>query len=207
VKKQFINQLRRQLKQPLPGIEAQSIMMVSPKPVFQKNISKEAIKPSAVLIILFFENNSWNFFLTKRSQSVSHHKGQISLPGGKLERGESLQQAALRESEEEIGIISKNIHIIGALSYFNVPVSNFKILPFIGWIKDKPNLKIHDKEVEKVFSISIEKFILKSTQKTKYENLNGRKLKIPYFDIDNEIVWGATSIILSEFKRVILNIK
>ena len=203
---QFINQLKQQLNQPLPGKDAQSIMMIKPKPIFRNIADAKTIKPSAVLILLFYKNDNWNFFLTKRSQNVNHHKGQISLPGGVLEKNESLQETAVRETEEEIGIPSNDIQIIGSLSPFYVPVSNFKISPFIGWMKKKPQIKIYDKEVEKVFSVSIDEFILKSTQKTKYDKLNGEWVKIPYFDIDNEIVWGATSIILSEFKNIILKI-
>ena len=201
---QFINQLKLQLDQPLPGKNAQSIMMIKPKPIFKNNTDTKTVKLSAVLILLFFKNDNWHFFLTKRSQNVNHHKGQISLPGGVIEENESLQETALRETEEEIGIPSQDIQLIGRLSPFYVPVSNFKISPFVGWIEKNPRIKAYDGEVEKVFSVSINKFILKSTQKVKYEKLNGKVVKIPYFDIDNEMVWGATSIILSEFKNIIL---
>ena len=200
---QFINQLKLQLDQPLPGKDAQSIMMIEPKPIFN-NTNTKNVKLSAVLILLFFENDDWNFFLTKRSQNVNNHKGQISLPGGVHEENESLQETAIRETEEEIGIPPEDIQLIGSLSPFYVPVSNFKISPFVGWMEKKPQVKAFDREVEKVFSISINKFILESTQKIKYDKLNGEMVKIPYFDIDNEMVWGATSIILSEFKNIIL---
>ena len=203
MKMQFINQLKLQLDQPLPGKDAQSIMMIEPKPIFN-NTNTKNVKLSAVLILLFFENDDWNFFLTKRSQNVNNHKGQISLPGGVHEENESLQETAIRETEEEIGIPSEDIQLIGSLSPFYVPVSNFKISPFVGWMEKKPQVKAFDREVEKVFSISINKFILESTQKIKYDKLNGEMVKIPYFDIDNEMVWGATSIILSEFKNIIL---
>ena len=203
MKMQFINQLKLQLDQPLPGKDAQSIMMIEPKPIFN-NTNTINVKLSAVLILLFFENDDWNFFLTKRSQNVNNHKGQISLPGGVHEENESLQETAIRETEEEIGIPSQDIQLIGSLSPFYVPVSNFKISPFVGWMEKKPQVKAFDREVEKVFSISINKFILESTQKIKYDKLNGEMVKIPYFDIDNEMVWGATSIILSEFKNIIL---
>ena len=201
---QFINQLKLQLDQPLPGKDAQSIMMIKPKPILRNKIDTKTVKLSAVLILLFFKNDNWHFFLTKRSQNVNHHKGQISLPGGIIEENESLQETALRETEEEIGIPSQDIQLIGRLSPFYVPVSNFKISPFVGWIEKKPRIKAYDGEVEKVFSVSINKFILKSTQKVKNDKLNGEMVKIPYFDIDNEMVWGATSIILSEFKNIIL---
>tara|TARA_B100001250_G_C19546556_1_gene677090 strand:- start:96 stop:719 length:624 start_codon:yes stop_codon:yes gene_type:complete len=205
--KQFINQLKTRIKDPLPGEKAQSIMMVKSKNPIQKINNKNEIIPSAVLILLFYNNDKWNFFLTKRTQSVNYHKGQVSLPGGSQEGEETLQETAIRETEEEIGVNSKNINIIGQLTPLYVPVSNFKIFPFIGWIKNKPEIKIQDNEVERIFSISIDNFILESTQKFKKDSLDGKKVIIPYFDINNEIVWGATSVILSEFKKLILDIK
>ena len=115
----FIDQLKLQLNQPLPGKDAQSIMMVKPKHIFNNNIDIATVKSSAVLILLFFENNDWNFFLTKRSQNVNHHKCQISLPGGVLEKNESLRETALRETEEEIGVPSKNIKFLNKFHIFS----------------------------------------------------------------------------------------
>ena len=204
--KEFINQLKKRIKHTLPGRKAQSIMMIkSNNPL--KNIKNKKKIPAAVLILLFYKNDKWNFFLTKRTQIVNYHKGQISLPGGRHEDKESLQETAKRETEEEIGVNSKYINIIGPLTPLYVPVSNFKIYPFIGWVKNKPKIKIQDNEVERIFSISIDEFILESTQKIKKSNLYGEKVLVPYFDINNEIVWGATSVILSEFKKLILDMK
>tara|TARA_B100001250_G_C19770622_1_gene777003 strand:+ start:326 stop:949 length:624 start_codon:yes stop_codon:yes gene_type:complete len=205
--KQFINQLKERLKKPLPGKKAQSIMMVKSKTPFQVTNELNTIKHSSVLILLFFKDNCWNFFLTKRTQHVNHHKGQISLPGGVHEGNESLQETAFRETEEEIGIPSKDINLIGELTPFYVPISNFKIFPFIGWLKIKPEIKIEIKEVEKIFSISLDEFILESTQKSKKDILHNNVVTIPYYNINNEIVWGATSVILSEFKQLILEIR
>ena len=204
---QFIKNLKTRLTHPLPGKKAQSIMMVKSKLPLQDNNDLKNSKHSAVLILLFYKNNTWNFYLTKRTQYVNYHKGQISLPGGVLEGNELLKETALRETEEEIGVKSKDINLIGELTPLYIPVSNFKIFPFIGWLKNKPKIKIQNKEVERIFSISIDEFILDSTQKYKNDILRGNKVEIPYFDINNEIVWGATSVILSEFKKLILDIK
>ena len=207
MKYQFINNLKNRLKKPLPGEKAHSIMRVKHKNPLQNSFNEKKSIPAAVLILLFFNNHKWKFFLTKRTTTVHYHKGQISLPGGVLEKNESLEQTAIRETEEEIGVHPKDINLIGHLTPIYVPVSNFKIFPFLGWLKKKPLLKIQNTEVEKIFSISIEKFILTNTQKFKNDIINGEKVIIPYFDIKNEMVWGATSVILSEFKNLILDIK
>ena len=202
----FIKNLSNRLSKDLPGKSAHDTMMVTPRLPFPKiNLVKKGI-PASVLILLFPKNNQWHFFLTKRTNTVNHHKGQISLPGGVVETGESLEGAALRETHEEIGVDKKNIHLIGSLSSFYIPVSGFEMFPFIGWVKAEPETSIHDKEVDRVFSSSIQEFMLDKTQKTKKDTLKGFPVNIPYFDMNGETVWGATSMILAEFKLILKEI-
>lgn len=199
----FIKNLIQQLEQPLPGKSAQMSMMVTPKLPFPKiNFDKKGI-PAAVLILLFPKNNDWYFYLTKRTDTVDHHKGQISFPGGVVENGESLENAALRETWEEIGVKEDKIQLIGALSSFYIPVSGFEMFPYIGWIKEEPKIIIHEKEVDRIISVSLKNFMSDSTQKTKKDTLRRFPVNIPYFDLDNETVWGATSMILAEFKAIL----
>lgn len=180
--------------------------MVTPRIPFPKiNFNKKGI-PASVLILLFPKNNDWHFYLTKRTDTVDHHKGQISLPGGVVENEESLNDAALRETYEEIGVDKNNIHLIGSLSSFYIPVSGFEMFPFIGWVESEPMTSIHDKEVERIFSASVKDFVLDETQKTKKDTLRGFPVNIPYFDLGNEIVWGATAMILAEFKLILKEI-
>jgi hypothetical protein len=112
----------------------------------------------------------------------------------------------LRETYEEIGVEKNNIHLIGSLSSFYIPVSGFEMFPFIGWIESEPMTSIHDKEVERIFSASVKDFVLDETQKTKKDTLRGFPVNIPYFDLGNEIVWGATAMILAEFKLILKKI-
>ena len=91
------------------------------------------------------------FFLTKRTNLVEHHKGQISLPGGMIEKNESYKNAALRETHEEIGVTSDEINILGSLTPLYVPVSKFKIFPFVGWAVKKPKTVMHSIEVDRIF--------------------------------------------------------
>ena len=202
----FIKNLSNRLSKDLPGKSAHDTMMVTPRLPFPKiNLVKKGI-PASVLILLFPKNNQWHFFLTKRTNTVNHHKGQISLTGGVVETGESLEGAALRETHEEIGVDKKNIHLIGSLSSFYIPVSGFEMFPFIGWVKTEPETSIHDKEVDRIFSSSIPEFMLDKTQKTKKDTLKGFPVNIPYFDMSGETVWGATSMILAEFKLILKEI-
>ena len=187
----------------LPGRTSHETMMVKPR---YKSIEKKTSIPAAVLILLYPIKNKWHFFLTKRTNTVEHHKGQISLPGGMLEKGESHKEAAIRETFEELGIQSEDINIIGPLTPLYIPISNFKIFPFVGWIKSNPKLNIQSKEVSKVFSPSIFSLMDPQTKKIKDSILLGQKVKIPFFNLKNEVVWGATSMIISEFKNILKGI-
>lgn len=200
----FIKNLSQKLKAPLPGKQAQEIMMVKPK-LSNFNMNQKGV-PAAVLILLFPIKTGWYFFLTKRTDTLDHHKGQIAFPGGMVEKGEDLEQAAIRETYEEIGVNIDRVKIIGSLSPFYIPVSGFEIFPFIGWLESEPKTTIHEKEVQRVFSPSINDLMSENTQKNKEKTFSGRQVNVPYFDLEGEEVWGATSIILSEFKAIIRDI-
>ena len=203
---ELITQLTQRLSQPLPGKKAQDIMMVYPGYPSAVLEAYAQRVPAGVLILLFPRNDGWHFFLTKRTDRVDHHKGQISLPGGVVQDGESLMEAALRETHEEIGVASTLVTVIGSLTSFNIPVSDFEIFPFISWAVSEPMTAIHDAEVDRVFSVSLDSFLDDRNQKQKKETLLGEMRTIPYFDLGSEQVWGATSIILSEFKTVLQDI-
>ena len=127
----FINNLKNRLKQHLPGDMAQNEMRVRTKFPLKNYFSDNKVKPAAVLVLLYPNKDNWYFFLTKRTQNVDHHKGQISLPGGMVEKDELRKNAAIRETCEEIGVLEKKIKIIGKLTKFLVPVSGFEIFPFV----------------------------------------------------------------------------
>ena len=202
-KPEFIRLLENNLKSELPGEKAHDIMRTVPKlPKAAEYLTKTPIL-SAVLILLFPKLDSFNFILTLRSKNVETHKGQISLPGGAQEENESLAETALREVNEEIGVLPETVEIIGNLSTIYVPYSGFKIYPYVGWTKSTPNLKASAEEVEKIIVASITELINNDNQRKETTVLRGIPVTMPYFNLNNEKVWGATSMILSEFKQLI----
>ena len=202
-KPEFIRLLENNLKSELPGEKAHDIMRTGPKlPKAAEYLTKPPI-PSAVLILLFPKRDTFNFILTLRSKKVETHKGQISLPGGVQEENESLAETALREANEEIGVLPEIVEIIGKLSTIYVPYSGFKIYPYVGWTKSIPNLKASAEEVEKIIFASITELLNNNNQRKKSTVLRGIPVTMPYFNLNNEKVWGATSMILSEFKQLI----
>lgn len=201
----FIFSLMKQLSTNLPGDQSHEIMKVK----LNNDLNRKPTlkRYASVLICLFPVNDNWSFFLTKRSNSVEHHKGQISLPGGMIEKGENPMDAALRETNEEIGIQSKRIKIIGELSSIYIPVSNFIVRPFVGFLNKKPDTDINKQEVSKIFHVTLNDLMNNKNLKSEEKFFGTEFVKIPYFSLKNEKIWGATSLILSEFKDVLKNIK
>ncbi len=128
---------------------------------------------------------------------MKHHAGQIGLPGGRIEKGETAIETAMRETQEEIGITSDQIEILGSLSEIYVQVSGFQIHPFVGWINEKPAFNINKNEVEKTISFPL-RLLKNIIEETEIETFTGQ-LKVPCFKFEDEIIWGATAMILSEF--------
>lgn len=195
--------LSQRLEKKLPGVSSQNIMLITPQNSVKYFIPPDNIVLSAVLILLFPIREDIHFFLTKRTDTVQYHKGQISLPGGAKEEGEELVGTALRETDEEIGISSDSIQIIGQLTPLLVPVTGFQIHPFIGFSEHKPETATDPMEVESVFSVSIHSLVHQKTHQLEERTLRGHLYQVPYYHLNNKKVWGATSMILSEFKTVL----
>lgn len=204
-KPSLIISLEHQLRNKLPGKLAQKIMRPKYRGSKNKNYTINNAISSAVLILLFKEKNVFKYYLTLRSNNVGKHKGQISLPGGSQEKNESLEFTAIRETEEEIGINKDTIYIIGKLTKLFVPVSGFCIYPFVGWTNKIPKIKPSN-EVKKVFNVKISELLDRNNEKRKQIVINNKITEIPYFNLRNKEVWGATAMILSEFKKILKSI-
>ena len=203
-KPELIKKIETSLGSKLPGQKAHDIMRVGPRiPFSLKNLTKSPIA-SSVLILLFEEKNSFNFILTLRSTKVETHKGQISLPGGVQEKNESLKETALRETKEEIGALPETIETIGELSSIYIPFSGYKVHPYVGWANEPPKFIPSAHEVEKIIIVPVNELIDEKNQTQKKTILRGIPVTMPYFSLKGEIVWGATSMILSEFKQIII---
>ena len=135
------------------------------------------------------------------------HSGQISFPGGRYEESDNtLEYCALRETEEEVGVSIDEVTVIGQLSELYIPVSNFQVYPFVGYVKSTPIFVPQPSEVQHVIEVPIEMLKDVSNQKTiDYRVRKNIILKnTPYFDFYGNMVWGATAMMLSEFRAVVL---
>ncbi len=202
----FITQLEITITNDLPGEESQQKMRVNYDQSIELPFSEKNSTPAAVLILLYLEDNEIYFFLTKRTDELENHKGQISLPGGTQEGNEKLIDTALRETQEEIGINKTSISIIGTITPLFVPVTGFMIYPFIGYSLNKLDPKLDPVEVAEIFSVNISDLLNKENQTIEQRNIRGYDLQVPYFKLNDYKVWGATSMILSEFRDLIKSI-
>jgi len=202
----FITQLKITINNDLPGKESHQKMRVIYDQSIELPFSKINSTQAAVLILLYLADNEIYFFLTKRTDELKHHKGQISLPGGTQEGNEKLIDTALRETQEEIGINKTSISIIGTITPLFVPVTGFMIYPFIGYSLNKLNPKPDPVEVATIFSVNISDLLNKENRTTEQRNIRGYDVQVPYFKLNDYQVWGATSMILSEFRDLIKSI-
>lgn len=162
--------------------------------------------PSAVTIILFEQNQKILFPLIKRTAKSRHHKQQIALPGGKLDKGESIEACAMREIEEEIGVNAQYIKIIRQLTKLYIPVSNHLVYPVIGYCTQAPTLKYNPDEVEKIILCETEDLLNFEKTSSRVKLTNDWFIEAPCFIYKDEIIWGATALILNEFRYLLKQI-
>ncbi|HEX5070927.1 MAG TPA: CoA pyrophosphatase [Vicinamibacterales bacterium] len=197
--------LADRLARALPGAAAQWKFAPTP-PLKNWEPDKPApdARQAAALILLYPGEHGPSFALTMRRHDLPHHPGQISLPGGRLDPGERAVDGALREAHEEIGIDPRDVRIAGALSPLWVVVSNFALQPFVGFIDYRPEFRASPREVSALIETPIAS-LLDTTRASSEERLRGGiPVTFPYFDFGGHRIWGATAMILSELREVLV---
>jgi 8-oxo-dGTP pyrophosphatase MutT (NUDIX family) len=205
----FIERLEGRLKQPLPGALAHDLMRATPVgPVTPDFKHKLPPKPGAVLIALYEDEGQIKFPLIKRQEYLGAHSGQVSLPGGKAEQGEDAIATAIREAKEEIGLDQDEIEVVGKLSDFFVIPSNFLVTPIVVKIKGVPQLNPDPREVARILTGNLLQLTQQDSIKNKEIMAAGHfRMMAPHFEIENEIVWGATAMILNELCHIVKEIQ
>jgi 8-oxo-dGTP pyrophosphatase MutT (NUDIX family) len=204
----FRERIRLQLLEALPGEISHQKMSPLNRPITSEALkSITDYRESAVAIVLFEANDCIECVLTQRPEYDGTHSGQVSFPGGKKEDTDvHLEATARRECKEEIGVELTEEHLIGALSPVYIPVSRFLVLPYVYFLKHEPIYTPDTHEVAEIFTFPLfdlkkEDLIatmeLKQPDGTVYRN-------VPYFNLNNKKVWGATALMLSEMKDVLV---
>ena len=202
----MIEQLRQRLQLPLPGTVAQFQMrngQYEPHILLDlyKNLPPTHRK-AAVTILLFQRQGQWHTALMQRPEDSHAHSNEVSLPGGRYDDTDpNILFTAQRELEEEFGVKPHQVEILGALSPLYIPISNIFVSPFVAYV---PNSEIKfapdPKEVVEILETPISWLLDPARRKiTTIENKEYKIANVPYFDLHQRVVWGATAMILNEF--------
>ena len=164
------------------------------------------LKPKKAAVLLLFYPNARgevNFILTRRKVYKGVHSGQISFPGGKEEPvDDDLWATALRETQEEVGVASHQVKYFRSLTQLYVPTSNFQIVPYVGYVEKTCVFSPDSAEVDAILEISLEGLINNQPMMTKQRTSSANSVEVPAYVFDQNEVWGATAMILSEFKML-----
>ena len=189
---------------PLGGYEAQRKMEHFARFSIMQNTPEipENHRTAAVMCLLYPTENDWNVVFIVRPSYDGAHSGQIAFAGGGFEpEDENYTATALRETHEEIGVAPELIEIIAPLTPLYIPVSNFMVYPFVGIVEKRPVFVPQESEVVEILEIPLAVFYNKNNHKMTTLNLGKGIIleKVPYYDLNGRILWGATAMMMAEF--------
>lgn len=197
--------LVRRLKEPLPGGAAHvRLVPQPPRGGWEPGVVPDSARPAAALALIYQDRaGALRMPLTLRSSTLPHHPGQISLPGGAVDAGETIEEAALREAQEEVGIDPSSVRLIGRLTPVHVLVSNFALHPVLAVSDRRPTFAAHAPEVDRIIEIDVTRLSDTSCLQMGVRLRDGVRIAYPYFDLEEVQVWGATAMVLAELGELI----
>ena len=183
------------LRHKLPGEKAHLRMA----PTFRGDpTSMEDAVQAAVLVLFYPSDGKTHLVFIKRNEYDGPHSAQVSFPGGARETGDNtMEETALRETREEIGV-SGPIEILGSLTPLHIPVSNFMVYPFVGWMEEIPVFRPDPTEVQYVIEVSLKELLDPANRDSETLYHHGQPIEAPFYRVGKEKIWGATAMMLSE---------
>ncbi len=202
----FVRLLTTALTQsPLPGVAAQKKMASANRPWAPE--TGDTPRQSAVLALLHPSPAGVALLFTLRPTRLAHHSGQVSFPGGGHEEGDvTLEQTALRETQEELGLHAADVHILGPLTTLYIASSRNMVHPFVGWLPALPALRPNAQEVADVLTVPLRTLLDPLTVTTCVREANGRNQVFPSYYIAPHHIWGATAMMTGELLEIVRGI-
>jgi 8-oxo-dGTP pyrophosphatase MutT (NUDIX family) len=194
----LLEQLEAALAQPRPAASAQALMAPRPRRGWPPDFNKAHVRDAAGLLLVYPIDDEPHVVVTVRSDRV-RHGGQVSLPGGVVEAGESLERTALRESHEEIALDPALVRILGPLTPIDIPVSGFRLHPIVGTAVSRPQLRRADEEVGRIIEVPVATLLAPHTVAWQTMTRRSETLEVPGFAVSGATIWGATAMVLAEF--------
>ncbi len=195
---QLADRLATALGGTLPGPAAQLLMAPSPRPGWRAGVAPDTARPAGALLLLYGAADGVRIVLTRRTEGLPTHQGQISLPGGACHPGEAPREAALREVHEELGVPAGAYRLLGCLTPLHIPISGFLLHPFVAVASVRPRIAPAPREVAGLLEPTLERLADPAIQRVEVHRRDGRRHEIPLFDLGPGKVWGATAMILAE---------
>jgi 8-oxo-dGTP pyrophosphatase MutT (NUDIX family) len=198
--------LRAALAAPLPGLEAQLRLAPRPRVGWDPHHLPTGLRHAAALILLYPHRGEVHLPLTVRGGGLRTHTGQVALPGGAVDAGETIEAAAVREAVEEVGVDAAGVEIVGHLSPLHIPVSGFLLHPVVGVTSRRPDFQPSTVEVARLLEVPLAWLAAEASIHTERQQRQRHgtlvDVEVPFFDVDGEKVWGATAMVLAEFLSV-----
>lgn len=199
-----LHSLEERLSGPKPGLIAQLGMTPNPRPGHQVYYEVEDTSLKASVLVLFYpREGKLHLVFTRRTDNVDFHKGQISFPGGRLEAGEGLEQAALREAQEELEVDSSSMRILGMLTPLYIPPSNYCIYPVVALTESRPDFRPSQIEVAEVLEIPLDHLLSPQNIRREMWAIRGVDVEVPFYAFGEHKIWGATAMVLAELLEMI----
>jgi 8-oxo-dGTP pyrophosphatase MutT (NUDIX family) len=194
-----VHRLTQGLRGPLPGAAAHALLAPPARRRWPDGFDLTRIRHAAGLVLVLPIGKRPYLVLTLRAATLGRHGGQVSLPGGAVEPGETFEEAALREAQEEVALPPAAARAIGLLTPLDIPVSGFRLHPVVAWIDHRPDFKAAQGEVAAVVEVSVEELLSQQQLITVERERDGRRIVVPVLRAGGFDVWGATAMVLAEF--------
>jgi 8-oxo-dGTP pyrophosphatase MutT (NUDIX family) len=203
---EILQALEQRLHGARPGLSAQLRLAPDPRP--GTTIYTEVpggCQNAGVLVLLYAKGDGdrLHVLLTRRTDRVLHHRDQISFPGGRQEPGEDLSQTALREAQEEVGVPPDFLRVLGPLTPLFIPPSNYCIFPTVASAPGSFDFRPSDHEVAEVLEVPVDHLLDPKNLKRERWRLRDSDVSVPFYQFQQDKIWGATAMVLSELLEII----